>query len=531
MEAMNATAGKMNWCRLVQDLVSRMSQTQLARRVEVNPKEIGRWLKGQHQPQGEYAVRLLQQCAFQAINPRKYEGLKPIYGFERSFEQNIHDGPGWLPPEPPHELPQIGTKLWDFVTDSPIGIPACVLTANSNWIAPQAKRGFDIITAKTRRSRLLRPHPFPNLAYVPELRSPTTPGAFPKAVLGTYDSAGEDVSAITLANSFGMPSEAPHEWQADLEKSLKLLTQKQVLIASVVGTSDDNGGDLVADFLRVANLAAEVRPHAIELNFSCPNVYGKEGSIYQDADLAEQICRKVAKEIGNIKLVVKVGYLPLEPLRALFNKICRFVHGIAAINTVSTTVLSEGQRDEPLFPGKKRGTGGISGVAIKNHALSVVRDLRKLADQKKSDLAIFGMGGISNLADVKRFIESGATCVQICTAAMFNPLLAVEIRHEWSGHKGPSGSRAFIDSRIRFTDDYVAETYTRALEVAGENRWPADEVWDLVQTRWVGPYKKAMSAAGSPVKARAQAPTSVEIKETYIEKLNAKFKQPNPTGV
>src|SRR5439155_12507965 len=121
-------------------------------------------------------------------------------------------------------------------------------------------------------------------------------------------------------------------------------------------------------FVKVANLAAEARPNAIELNFSCPNVYGKEGSIYHNPELAERICKRVAAEIGDVRLVVKIGYLSPSELRSLFDRIYRHVHGIAAINTISAAILSAGLRAEPLFPAKhnNRNNGGVSGFLIKD---------------------------------------------------------------------------------------------------------------------------------------------------------------------
>src|SRR5207247_381841 len=116
----------------------------------------------------------------------------------------------------------------------------------------------------------------------------------------------------------------------------------------------------------------------------------------------------------------------------------------------------------------------------KDHALSVIAGLQRLAKEKKSDLAIFGMGGIAKLDDMKKFMDAGANCVQLCTTAIFNPLVAIEMRRQWSGKRGMCGSRALTDSRIRFTDEYAAETITRAFEVAADNSWAANEVLDFV---------------------------------------------------
>lgn len=71
---------------------------------------------------------------------------------------------------------------------------------------------------------------------------------------------------------------------------------------------------LVADFVKVARYAYKVKPHAIELNISCPNVYGKEGSLHKDPDTVGQICRKVAKELPEARILLKIGHLPEDTL-------------------------------------------------------------------------------------------------------------------------------------------------------------------------------------------------------------------------
>lgn len=396
LKHMDSNGSKINWSALVQELLKSMSQTALAARIGVTQKEVSRWIKGDATPQDRHADALRRECADNGINPRRFQGLRSVYAFDRKFEENLIDGPQCLPPEPNHDLPKISCRLWSLSPDSPLGIPACVLTMNSEWILPFSKRGFDIFTYKTVRSASLASHPSPNLGSIPALTVPQGVGECPTKLYGVHEAPTAELGAITLANSFGMPSEKPDVWQRDLKKTRELLAPHQVLIASVVGTAADHA-ELVPDFVRVARLAAEVRPDAIELNFSCPNVYGSEKDIYHASEWAERICKKVAAEIRDIKIVVKIGYLHTQELRRLFEKIYRYVDGIAAINTLSRPVLSAGQCDEPLFSAKsnKRQSAGVSGVAIRDHALQVVSALRKLAQEKKPELVIFGIGGIS----------------------------------------------------------------------------------------------------------------------------------------
>lgn len=524
---MNDELHRINWSRMVQDLVARSSKKQLATKIGVSEKEVARWIKEEARPQGEHARALREACVDFALNPGKYEGLGSIYAFGKSFDEN-KDGPEWFPRDPISDFPVIQSKIWQFRPDSPLGIPACVLTANSKWIGRLSKFGFDVFTYKTVRTKPLSAHGLPNLAYVPSLTSPQAVGAFPKTIYGAHSISHDDVGMISLVNSFGMPSEKPDVWQADVAETRQVLASNQILIVSVVGTGD-NEAQLLRDFTDVARLAADAKPDAIELNFSCPNVYGKEGSIFHDSEFAAKICKKVAGAVSSVKIIVKIGYLPSAELRSFFKKVQPYIDGVAAINTMSATALNSAQRDDPLFPSNKnqRKSGGVSGVAIREHALSVIQELRHLAEQSNRELMIFAMGGASNLDDVKKFIGAGANCVQLCTAVMFNPLIAVEIRNQWLGQRLMSRSRLIPDSGVRFGDEYIAETITRSLEVARDNSYPAEEVLDFVQRRWLNPYKAGLvrvrESADAPLKARAEAPAHAEIKEQYLADKNARL--------
>jgi dihydroorotate dehydrogenase (NAD+) catalytic subunit len=180
----------------------------------------------------------------------------------------------------------------------------------------------------------------PNWVYLPDLIEPVPADDTFGPVLGTTDTpniTNINVSELSAANSFGMPSPAPAEWQADLIATKGLLKRGRILIASVVGTADPQKADavrsLINDFVDCARLAAETEPHAVELNFSCPNVYGKEGSIFHDPEIAGKICKKVRTVLPDTKLLVKIGYLPITELKTLFDATFRYVDGYTAINT------------------------------------------------------------------------------------------------------------------------------------------------------------------------------------------------------
>ncbi len=294
--------GAFRWSDLLRDLIRHSNQTQLANRIGSSPKEVSRWVKGVTKPNGHYIGKLLKQCEALGINWRKYRGVKPVYDFQVSFERNVTEGPQGLPYSS-LRLQRVPTEFLGSNLNSPLGVPASVLTLNSKWIEPLTKIGWDIITAKTVRTRAFPSHPMPNWGYLPELQEPLTAKLLSNSVRATTDVPDINLARLSGGNSFGMPSFSPAEWQTDLKATKDLLLKGQMLIASVVGTADETKGDLakslVCDFVECAKLAAEVEPHAIELNFSCPNVYGSEGSIFQNPTLAGRICKKIQLEIPN----------------------------------------------------------------------------------------------------------------------------------------------------------------------------------------------------------------------------------------
>jgi dihydroorotate dehydrogenase (NAD+) catalytic subunit len=47
------------------------------------------------------------------------------------------------------------------------------------------------------------------------------------------------------------------------------------------------------------------------------------------------------------------------------------------------------------------------------------------------DIKLIGVGGVSTVEDVRDYLAAGAQAVHIATAAMVNPLVAIEIKKAW----------------------------------------------------------------------------------------------------
>ena len=227
-----------------------------------------------------------------------------------------------------------------------------------------------------------------------------------------------------------MPSQTPNIWMPEITSIEKIAKKKsKLIITSVVGTPREGGDiyDLATDYAHTASCAEAAGATIIELNFSCPNVHGKEGQIYKDNDNSAII----AKTVRNIlkketKLLLKVGFSTAENYTSFIQKTGPFIDGIVAINTIPLKIVDEKGRQ--ALPGGA--TSGTCGSIIIEKSVEAVRNLvvaRKKAGEKFKHIKIVGCGGVTNAENFMKHIEAGAEFVMCATAALFNPELPLQI--------------------------------------------------------------------------------------------------------
>jgi dihydroorotate dehydrogenase (NAD+) catalytic subunit len=170
------------------------------------------------------------------------------------------------------------------------------------------------------------------------------------------------------------------------------------------------GGFCADDYAETCSHLADIE--AIELNLSCPNVD-------EAADSAAEIvaaCRPATELPIFAKLSAAhpdVG----EVARAVAAAGAR---GLSLINTLRGTAL-----DERLQPVLARGSGGLSGPALKPialHAVSVCHEA--------TGLPIVGMGGIQTGRDALEFAACGARDVALGTVLFADPGAPARVRAE-----------------------------------------------------------------------------------------------------
>ncbi len=198
-----------------------------------------------------------------------------------------------------------------------------------------------------------------------------------------------------VINAVGLSNPGIEEFSEELEKAIK--NAQSPVIVSIVGKNKE-------DFVYVAERVNTLKPFALELNLSCPNVDGK--IIATDA-------KQTAEVIGGVKGVAKIPVLAkLTPNVTDISEVAKAAEdagadGITAINTPKAMVIDARAR-MPILTNK---FGGLSGRYIKPIALAKVYEIRKAVE-----IPIIGVGGVITGMDAAEMLMAGANAVGIGSA-------------------------------------------------------------------------------------------------------------------
>jgi len=184
-----------------------------------------------------------------------------LYRFDKSFEENASLGPRFNGPFP--QVPVVPQKsLFGLAVNSRFGVAAGP-GINSKWLSIYSRLGFDILTYKTVRLYERIAHPVPNFAFID-----------PRSNVFADDSTANTLVAPTLpleiaptGGSIGMPSLSPEFWQLDIEVTKRVLLDGQVLIVSVVGTTQPGmlQKDFVSEFETLAQMVVDAGADIVEV--------------------------------------------------------------------------------------------------------------------------------------------------------------------------------------------------------------------------------------------------------------------------
>jgi dihydroorotate dehydrogenase (NAD+) catalytic subunit len=183
------------------------------------------------------------------------------------------------------------------------------------------------------------------------------------------------------------------------------------------------GGFAVEDYVRVTeHLVGRDEIETLELNLSCPNV--------------DEVPDSVGEVVAAVRAVTdKPIYAKLSAAVADLAATARAAEaagadGLSLVNTVKGLALDE----RTLKPVLARGTGGLSGPALRPVALAAVHTCFR-----ETRLPIVGMGGVASGRHALELLAAGATDVAVGTALFSDPGAAVRIRSELAAELAPLG--------------------------------------------------------------------------------------------
>ncbi len=197
-----------------------------------------------------------------------------------------------------------------------------------------------------------------------------------------------------------------------VEEKLPALRERGV--ATVVNVY----GQCEEDLLHVVErLARESGIAAVELNLSCPNV--KEGGLElgrspRAIETITRDARRITAQPLWVKLTPNVSDIAETALAAEAG-------GADALSLINTLVgmAIDVERRRPVL---HRGTGGLSGPAIRPVAIAMVHQVYRAVK-----IPVVGMGGIVSARDVVEFLLAGARAVQVGTANFNDPGVTMRI--------------------------------------------------------------------------------------------------------
>jgi dihydroorotate dehydrogenase (NAD+) catalytic subunit len=188
----------------------------------------------------------------------------------------------------------------------------------------------------------------------------------------------------------------------------------------------------------------------VELNLSCPNV----------DEVPENVGEVVARARAQ---TAKPLYAKLSPAVADIAETARAAaaagaDGLSLVNTIRGLALDE----KTLRPVLARGSGGLSGPALRPVALAAV-----YACHRAVDVPIVGMGGVATGRDALDLLAAGSSDVAVGTALFADPGAAGLIRAELAAELAARGF-VNVDNAVGAAHQADPQTLDHASRVADE---------------------------------------------------------------
>lgn len=224
-----------------------------------------------------------------------------------------------------------------------------------------------------------------------------------------------------MLNSVGLQGPGVDAWVRDRLPELAAVGAR--VVASIWGRS-------VAEYEQAAAALADVGDAvvAVEVNLSCPNHDGGRRMFAHDPDATGQVIAATAvcgrprwaKLSPNTDRLVDIAGVAAES-------------GAEAVTLVNTLLGLAIDRDERT-PVLGAGGGGLSGAAIHPVAVRAVAEVHAA----HPDLAIVGVGGVTDGASAVDLLMAGASAVQVGTATFADPkapMTVLDQLERWCRHR------------------------------------------------------------------------------------------------
>ncbi len=227
----------------------------------------------------------------------------------------------------------------------------------------------------------------------------------------------------------------PKEYALEIEKAKRELNIP--LIASISCLTPEG-------WLSYAKLMEEAGADALELNLSCPH-----GPIMlSDRDMVGEMIKvtKTVKEVISIPVIPKLSPQLTNPLNVAKALEHAGAKGLTLFNRL-TGLEIDIEQEEPIM---HRGYAGYGGPWSRHYTLRWIS-----AIYPQINVPLSGSGGVWSGEDIVRYILSGATTVQVCTAIIMQGYKVVEKYKDdlvaymkRKGYQKPEEFRGKITSRI-----------------------------------------------------------------------------------
>lgn len=219
-------------------------------------------------------------------------------------------------------------------------------------------------------------------------------------------------SVETVINSVGLENVGLEEFKTRILPSIRFSTP---LYVNLAGVDEDEFGILIETLEDSPGISG------YELNLSCPNVKEGGAALGQSVNKVAKVttlCRSLTSRPIWVKLTTNFCDVR-ETSKAAADS---GADAVVLINTLNALVV-DAKRRRPFLGS---GSGGLSGPAIKPYVLYLVREV-----SKRIRIPIVASGGAVCGQDVRDFMLSGASLVELGSINLVNPESLIRILKEF----------------------------------------------------------------------------------------------------